>query len=340
MANEVLAPEFELIAACCHWPMTDTALANIQSKMGDLDWPKFMRLANRHRVGGLVHHAFVRGEVTCPSAVAAGLAVAARNIAGQSLLLAAETLRLQDILEKAGVSVVILKGAPLAQLAYGTLALKHSNDIDIVVRPEQAFTALECLEADGYVLSQPARELNSAQRRAVIAFGRDLELVHARSKVRVDLHWQLAYNRALLEGFDPFVTNQFVSVPGCGLFRTLATGDLFAYLCVHGADHAWFRLKWLADLNAFAGAEKLEALVHHARQRGAGICAAQAVRLLERLLQKAPPESLADDIGSARVRRLTAASIRAVALPESAAELAAGTWTSISIRLQLGEFQV
>ena len=40
-----------------------------------------------------------------------------------------------------------------------------------------------------------------------------------------------------------------------GSLRTLGDKELFAYLCVHGASHCWFRLKWLADLNAWLAAK-------------------------------------------------------------------------------------
>ena len=38
---------------------------------------------------------------------------------------------------------------------------------------------------------------------------------------------------------------------------TLGADDLFAYLCAHGAYHAWFRLKWLADIGALLAAEPM-----------------------------------------------------------------------------------
>ena len=49
---------------------------------------------------------------------------------------------------------------------------------------------------------------------------------------------------------------------------TLADEPLYAYLCVHGASSAWFRLKWIADLNALlAGrtAEEIAALPEEVR---------------------------------------------------------------------------
>jgi hypothetical protein len=69
---------------------------------------------------------------------------------------------------------------------------------------------------------------------------------------------------------------------------TLGDADLFAYLCAHGGLHAWSRMKWLADLNAFVAgrsAEEIDALYREAERRGAGLCAGQALLLCRMLFQ-------------------------------------------------------
>jgi len=61
---------------------------------------------------------------------------------------------------------------------------------------------------------------------------------------------------------------------------TLAGEELFAYLAVHGASSAWFRLKWVSD---FAGllqgksAEEITHLYRRSQELGAGRAAGQAL---------------------------------------------------------------
>jgi hypothetical protein len=89
----------------------------------------------------------------------------------------------------------------------------------------------------------------------------------------------------------------------------LARDDLFAYLCIHGAHHAWSRLKWLADLNAFIASTDADILhLHrHAQARGAGFCSGQALLLCQRLFALPLPDGLAFELqGTARVRKLYA----------------------------------
>jgi hypothetical protein len=103
----------------------------------------------------------------------------------------------------------------------------------------------------------------------------------------------------------------------------LATDDLFAYLCVHGARHSWSRLKWLADLNALIASRNLdiEQLYRHAQNIGAGLCAAQALSLCQRLLGLKLPASLNHEFeANKRCRRLTAIAMRAMMASHAATE--------------------
>jgi hypothetical protein len=69
--------------------------------------------------------------------------------------------------------------------------------------------------------------------------------------------------------------------PGITL-PTLARDEVFAYLCVHGASSAWFRLKWIADLSALLSTcrvEEIERLYQRSQHLGAGRAATQALLL-------------------------------------------------------------
>jgi len=295
-----LSGEFLLAAACCRWPLDGAAVAAIrESAAGAIEWARFLRIVRRHRVAGLVHNALQSAGVALPVPHAEALAKAARQIARQNLVLAAESQRLQCIFDAAGIRVVVIKGIALAQLAYGSLALKHSRDIDLLVAPEDALPALALLERTDYALRSPAKQLSPAQRQAVVRYGREVELVRRGGRVRVELQWQLAYNPFLLKGIDARSPTQHVPLPD-GDLRTLASEDLYAYLFVHGGYHRWSRLKWLADLNALLSKKSESELAHvfqHAADKGAALCAGQALLLCQRLLGLRLPVSLMDELG-------------------------------------------
>jgi hypothetical protein len=110
-----------------------------------------------------------------------------------------------------------------------------------------------------------------------------------------------------------------------GTLRTLGDAELFAYLAVHGASHCWFRLKWLADLNAWLSSKRADEIVgfyRYAETLGVEACAGQALLLCNRLLGFAPPEALAPALSRRRLRTLVAVALDAMVGPDAEVELA------------------
>jgi hypothetical protein len=167
--------------------------------------------------------------------------------------------------------------------------------MDLLVSADCAEAALRVLAAEGYALSHPAGRLNDAQRRAVLRYAREVVLIHRGSKLTVELQWRVANHPLLLGGFDARSPTQVVALSNGQSIRTFASDDLFAYLYFHGAQHAWSRLKWLADLNALISADSANFghLYRRAQDRDAGVCAGQALLLCRCLSDLAPPAGLA-----------------------------------------------
>ena len=325
MIASALPREFLLVAACCRWPLSDADRSAVaQAAAGPIDWSYFLRIVARQRVAGLVAQALRAAGVKLPPEGARALAAGEFAIARQNLRLSGETIRLLQAFAAAGIPALALKGISLAQLAYGSLSLKHGRDIDLLVPPQQALAGMGLIERLGYKLQDPASELNEAQRRAFIAHGREAELVARLGGPRVELHWRLTDNAALLRGIDAYSPARDVLLSGGETIRTLAEGDLFAYLCVHGAVHAWSRLKWLADLNAMIASkpdEEIWRLYRHAQDKGAGLCAGQALMLCRELLGLHLPAALAAELaGRRRIRRLVAAALQAMIGTDAATE--------------------
>jgi hypothetical protein len=316
-AGVLASPEFLLVAACCRWPPSQSRNSAVLAAAAPVvDWDAVVAAAQRQRVAGLVHDALSAAGIQLPAAPAAEFARRAQAIFRKNLLLAAETSRLQTLLEAAAIPSVALKGVALAQLAYGSLKVKHTHDIDLLIPPDRALAAMALLERDGYALSFPASHLGEAQRRAVVRYSREVAFVHPVHGAFTELQWRVADNRALLKEVHAASPTQDVVVADGLSVRTLARDDLFAYLCVHGAHHAWSRLKWLADLNAFIAATDAD-VVHlhrHAQAKGAGLCSGQALLLCQRLFALPLPENLASELqGTARVRKLYAVAAETIA---------------------------
>ncbi len=313
LANKALAgapPEFFLVAACCRWPPCEARSQAIRAAtQADCDWPRTLRIVQRHLVWGLAQDGIARAGIQPPAEIAENLRARAAALARRNLALAGETVRLQRRFDEADVPIIFLKGSSVAALAYGDLSLKHSLDIDILVAPARVAAAQLVLEKAGYALANPLPALTAQQFALLMRYSREWAFLARDRDMLVELHWKPSYNALLLKDIGPQSPLQQVRI-GQAQIRTFRFEELFIYLCVHGAQHGWARLKWLADLAALLsarGERDIETLYRAAQTVGAGRCAGQALLLCQRLLALELPAFLAAELrGSARLAMLEA----------------------------------
>ena len=306
--------EFDLLVNCCRWPVSPAAHERIHRESITIDWPRFERLALRHRVEGLVWPVLAGAAVEVPAEIARRLKERAFQIARQNLLAAAECKRLRDAFAGAGIDLLFIKGLTVAVLAYGSIMPKAASDVDVLIAPEALLPACDIFRQLGYqpLLPTAGDEIALAQWHAVskesIWLGADGSML--------ELHTSLADHPELIPSIGVGSARQSVEVANDIQLETLARNELFAYLCVHGASSAWFRLKWLADLAALlAGSDQTETsgLYDRAVGLGAGVPAAAALILAHRLFGVAvDQEQLRDWMRRPAVRLLVHASVKSL----------------------------
>jgi hypothetical protein len=310
-----LPPEFSLVAACCRWPPSPLRDHAVQEAAAGVDWGRVVAVARRHRVEGLVHDGLRRAGLAPPPDVAAPLAAAGAAIARQNLIFAGEAHRLDGLLETAGVRFLFLKGVTLNMLAYGTLALKKAADIDVAVEPDDYPAAIEAVRLAGYRCLTPGPEADVA---AIVAFSAHTKhSIWTRGGVCLELHTSLVDSAAMLGGVTVSSPRQRVTIAPQIDLPTLAPDELFAYLVVHGATHAWSRLKWLADVAALlasVGEDRIEPVYRLSVALGAGRSGAQALLLSEQLLGLRLPLLLSRELNDDRAVRYLAGVARAAML--------------------------
>ena len=292
-------PEFSLLVRCCKWNFATSETGARPAIPRELDWNRFAALARRHRVQGLAWNALAQHAQRLPPDLVGVLSSDARSIAATNLGIAAECSALQNAFQQADVPLLFVKGLTVGALAYRSPMLKMGWDIDLLVDPSDLVVAADLLAERGYSLRLPAR-LDQLQPW----HGWSKESVWARDgSLHVELHTRLADNLRLIPKIDVHSARQTVEIaPGLTL-PTLAKDELFAYLAVHGASSAWFRLKWISDFAALLhgqGAEEIERLYRRSQDLGAARAASQALLLADRLfdvLQHIPAlrEELARD---------------------------------------------
>ena len=320
--------EFRLLRGCCHWNFANGPddRPDIPAK---LDWGLFVRLARFHRVQGLIWKALAPTAALLPSDASDALSSDARSIAATNLAIARECTELRDAFAMSNVPLYFLKGLTVAALAYRSPMLKMGWDIDVLIDPVDLRRAASLLTARGFSLRLPASLT-------------DLESWHLRSKesvwgradsLHVELHTRLADNAALIPNLNVHSPSQPVEVaPGISL-STLGEDELFAYLCVHGASSAWFRLKWISDFAALlhrVPEREIRRLYARSQDLGAHRAAGQALLLADRLFGTLAGSTLSDELMGDRANSwLAAAAFRQLACrsePREPTVVPLGTW--------------
>ena len=295
--------EFALLLACSRWPPQPESIAALAAG-AEIDWSLVLRMARRHRVEGLVSRALGRSQVGVPAECAQPLAAAAAQIAAGNLAAAAEMARLSDAFAEAGVPLLFVKGLSLGALAYNTILLKAGWDVDLLVAPDQLDEAAALLDRCGYRTLRPAGPLSAGRLRRWHAAAKESVWHNPALGITVELHTALADQPALLPGIGLESPQQLVEIAPGIVVPTLAPDLLFAYLTVHGASSAWFRLKWLADLAALLGgadAAEITRLYRRSQELGAGRAAAIALLLCEDLFELPLAPGLRDALRADRV---------------------------------------
>jgi len=291
-------PELRFVAACCRWPDDELRRARVSAFAEDVgDWERVAALTGAHRVEGLVRNAIRSASPEVPAGVAVKIEAMAEAVRGEALQAVSETLRLGRLLAERGIAYRILKGSPVAAIAYGTVTMKNSVDIDLLVPRDDVVRTAALLREAGYDQARPWRTLDETefQSWAVVA----KEACFISDRAQVDLHWDLLDQPELLTGLDAWADPMTVPLIGEAGVPTLPPAVHLAYLAGHGAMSGWSRLKWLADFAAFIAVhpqDRRERLCSEARRMTGGRPVDQGLILAEWLLGGGLPAPDQEDL--------------------------------------------
>ncbi len=267
--------EVDLVLRCARVHLTEEDRACVRRLAGEgVDWEAVYAWAESHGVLPLLHRSLKRIEPPgVPEAVSERLWKYAHSVSRINLTQAQELVRLLELFGDHGIVALPFKGVALASAVYGQLALRVSEDVDILIRESDFDRAERLLTGDAY---RPYKPLEGLQKAAYRYLNRQFPFVRGRGEhaLLVELHTDPAplrmapakdvgalYRRART------TTLLGVDVPH------LAPEDLLHLLCLHGGSkHQWEYLKWVCDV-----AETLRAcpdldsrtLVRRAREGGA-----------------------------------------------------------------------
>ncbi|PYV14166.1 MAG: hypothetical protein DMG07_12535 [Acidobacteria bacterium] len=296
-------PEHEVLVCCARSrlrPEDEQRLRALAS--GRIDWVYLMSAADRHGMTPLVSwHLKGACPEFVPSLLRSRLKTFFSRNQARNLFLSAELARLLAALGDAGVRAVPFKGPLLAELAYGSVALREFQDLDVLVHQQDWTRAEKIMLSNGYT-----RDLRLTPAQEV--YFRRLQHAHsftgACGRGIVELHWSLAsrYFHYPVDSDRLWQRVETVRFAGAEIL-TLAPADLVVILCAHGAKHLWERLEWVAsvaELIRACDALDWPGILAEARRLGGERMVLLGALLARELLDAPVPESVVEQARATR----------------------------------------
>ena len=156
-------------------------------------------------------------------------------------------------LQKAGLPVMLLKGAALAAQYYKHLGLRPMADLDILIPLDAAREAFQVMKKLGWT---PAKWLYQGFYRSYFLVKHGFEFQNESCQT-IDLHWHVL-DECLDQRSDEDFWKKATPIQWCGLtVQCLDPADQLLHICVHGANwNPTPPIRWVTDAMIVIRSEK------------------------------------------------------------------------------------
>ena len=307
---EDACPEKRLLVYCARTQVCPEMAQKIRDLgTGPLDWDYFLLQAAENSILPLAsRHLLANAPDVLPLPFVERMKAASRQSAVRCLLLTAELIKIVQHLQAEGIFAIPYKGPLIAAQAYGDVALREYDDLDIILAQRDLPKACEVMLGLGYRAKFPW--ILPAHTSLVPG---EYNFRNESQQILLELHTELT-----LRHFPVALNvNDFgerlvpVALSGHDIV-TFSPEDALPALCIHGAKDFWERLSWIADISELIRAHPRLDWDHVARraeawksQRMLRIGLALAAGILDLPL---PPE-VSKQVESDRVAGIVAADV-------------------------------
>ena len=245
---EKVSPEKRLLVACARTRMSAAVANQIRDiAAAPLDWDFLLRAAAENSILPLLA---LNLPAAAPAAFSAEqfdkLKAASRAAGIRSLQFAAELVRVIEALRAEQVLVLPYKGPVIAVEAYGDLALREFDDLDLVLHQRDIPRADRVLAKLGYTPRFPALLAQGASIAGEYSYS------NSGRRSFVELHTERTLRHFPVAPDLGAMGRRAITVDiGGQEVLTFAPEDTLVMLCVHGSKDYWERISWIADVSEF-----------------------------------------------------------------------------------------
>jgi len=215
-------------------------------EISDAEWDRTINLLSQHGILPVIrsHVRLWPDAFRPPLRIMVSLDQVYVRSAARNLLIESQVRSVLTGLQDAGVPVLIIKGQALARTIYPDLVLRHSNDIDLLVKPEDVDRCDKVLRNMGY--SCQFRSFTQSELG-----GYHDSYFPSGIGVNIEIHWTLSCTYNLFpDGWLDAVFSRKIPLRSNTITGyTLHPSDHLLYLVFHNIfQHDQIRLDWVYDM--------------------------------------------------------------------------------------------
>lgn len=233
--QQIYSTEFQFLLGCCRLKSTPNENLKRERSLNEgLSESKLFDLIQRHRVLPIAS-IFILYSPFFTDLFKSKIRNGLRQNQFDAILSTQFEKAYEEFLKEKNCFGFSFKGVSLAKKYYGDIGMRQVYDVDIYIEPNAFETAYKWLISCGYKDLIAFGDFTQLQKKYFQNAGHDLSFINDNQNFPslVELHWSM---REGLGGFRLQPKNNLDEI------------DEFLYLCVHGSEHAWFRLKWIFDI--------------------------------------------------------------------------------------------
>ena len=291
--------EDELLLYCLGMGTDKTRAARLE-QLSTADWDDVIQQSARHGVTPLLYQRFTTTSTgtLIPTRVMQRLREIYLYSAKENIRLYHELSKVLKTLQNDDIPVIALKGAHLAEVVYGNIALRPMGDVDLLVRKTDLSRVEEKLMEIGYGCSPERPSIEEQCEKAQHLFGFTKPDVFL-----IEIHWTIEHPTSLFKiDLDGLWSRAWPAIIAGVEVLVLSPEDLLLHLCLHASFHHKFRigLKSFCDISEtvrhYRDEMDWEQVQLRARQWGASKCAYLTLHLARELLEAAVPDEVLDTL--------------------------------------------
>jgi Uncharacterised nucleotidyltransferase len=239
--------EKRLLASCARTRLRGDFVADIRRiASGPIDWDYAAAQARDHSVLSLTERNLreAAGDAV-PTATLTRFEKEARASAMRCLAQASELIRVVELLASRGIHALPYKGPVIAAQAYGDIAARQFEDLDLILAQRDVPAADAAIRSTGY---QPRFPWLHAPETDSLVPG-EYNYFNAERHTLLELHTEATLRHfPVRPSLGDFLDRAACVSLGGRAVRTFRPADALPVYCIHGAKDFWAKLIWIADV--------------------------------------------------------------------------------------------